>query len=108
MRKNKIKVVIFDLCGVLVNVRWKNLDDVMHENNVKVDKDSFKRISNDVFTLHSFKTSRKAVDVFLKKLGDPKNEKLRKYQLDFLENWENLPPQINMDWLCSDLQNTVV
>lgn len=82
MRKNKIKVVIFDLCGVLVNVRWKNLDDVMHENNVKVDKDSFKRISNDVFTLHSFKTSRKAVDVFLKNWAIQKR-KIKKIPIRF-------------------------
>lgn len=90
MKLTNVKVAIFDLCGVLIDVRWQNLDVIMKKNNVKVDKDTFKRISNEVFTLQKFKTSREAVDVFLQKLNDTDNDKLRKYQIKFLENWGKL------------------
>lgn len=89
-KDRKIKVVIFDLCGVLVDVRWKNLDEILRANNVKTDKEVFKRISSDVFTLQTFKSSAEAVDVFLKAVGEQNNNKLRRYQISFLENWGKL------------------
>lgn len=83
----KIKVIIFDLCGVLVNVAWKNMEEVLEKNHVKIPVDIFRKASEEVFQLHKYKTVEEGVDVFLKKLGLQDNDQLRKTQIEFLNNW---------------------
>lgn len=81
------KVVVFDLCGVLIDVAWENMEDMLKKNNVKVPLDIFRKVSEEVFQLRKHKNIEDGVNVFLKKLKLQNNDLLRKTQISFLNNW---------------------
>jgi len=85
-----IKVFIFDLCGVLIDVEWENMEEVLEKNQVKVLTDIFRKTSEDVFQLHRYNTIEEGVDVFLERLGLQDNDQLRRTQIEFLNNWGKL------------------
>lgn len=85
-----IKVVIFDLCGVLINVAWENMEEVLEKNHVKIPMDVFRKTSEGVFQLHKYNTTEEGVNIFLKSLGLQDNDQLRKTQIEFLNNWGKL------------------
>lgn len=82
-----IKVVIFDLCGVLIDVDWKNMEEILKKNKVKVPVDIFRKTSEEVFQLKKHISIENGVDIFLKKLNLQNNNMLRKTQISFLNNW---------------------
>lgn len=86
----KIKLIIFDLCGVLIDVAWEDMDEILKRNNVKVERETFKKISGEVFTLKTHKSNKDAVETFLMKIGEGNNDKLRQYQINFLDEWGKL------------------
>jgi len=85
-----IKVVIFDLCGVLINVAWENMDEVLQKNHVKIPMDVFRKTSEEVFQFHKYNTIEEGVDIFLERLELQNNDPLRKTQIEFLNNWGTL------------------
>lgn len=88
-----IKVVIFDLCGVLINVAWENMDEVLKKNNVSIPVENFRKASEEIFQLHSYDNIEESVDIFLKKLGLEDNKQLRQTQINFINNWGKLATQ---------------
>lgn len=85
-----IKVVIFDLCGVLINVAWENMDEVLEKNHVKIPKDVFRKTSEEIFQLYKYNTIEEGVDIFLERLGLQDNDILKRTQIEFLNNWGKL------------------
>lgn len=85
-----LKVVIFDLCGVLINVKWENMEDILKRDGVDTPVDDFRKISESVFQLKNFKTIEEGVNVFLDKLKLQNNHKLRTDQIKFLNTWGKL------------------
>lgn len=84
------KVVIFDLSGVLINVQWEDLDAILRRNRVQIDKNLFLKASQEIFQIGNYKNVNDGVETFLRKVGEENNERLRKYQIDFLNNWGKL------------------
>lgn len=82
-----IKVVIFDLCGVLINVMWENMEEVLKKNNVSIPVEIFRKSSEEIFQLHNYDNIEEGVDIFLKKLGLEDNKQLKQTQIDFINNW---------------------
>lgn len=88
-----IKLVIFDLCGVLINVEWKNMEEVLKNNNVSVPTEIFRKTSEEIFQLYSYNDVEEGVDIFLKKLRLEDNKQLRQTQINFINNWGKLATQ---------------
>ena len=82
-----IKVVIFDLCGVLIDVAWEDMGQILKKNKVKVSEDVFRKTSEEVFQLEKYTNIENGVDIFLKKLNLQNNDTLKKTQISFMNNW---------------------
>lgn len=85
-----IKVVIFDLCGVLIDVAWENIEQVLEKNHVKIPMDVFRKTSEEIFQLHKYDIIEEGVDIFLERLGLQDDNELRITQIEFLNNWGKL------------------
>lgn len=82
-----IEVVVFDLCGVLIDVAWQDMGQILKKNKVRVSEDVFRKISEEVFQLNKYTSTKNSVDIFLKKLNLQGNNTLRKTQISFINNW---------------------
>ncbi|KUK83415.1 MAG: HAD superfamily hydrolase [Microgenomates bacterium 39_6] len=90
-----IKLVIFDLCGVLIDVAWQNMGQILKENKVGVSEDIFRKTSEEVFQLNKYTSIEYSVDIFLKRLNLQDNDTLRKTQISFINNWgEEAKPNV--------------
>ncbi|MEK7550512.1 MAG: HAD-IA family hydrolase [Patescibacteria group bacterium] len=88
-----IKLVIFDLCGVLINVSWENMEEVLKKNSISIPAEFFRKTSEEIFQLHKFNHIEDGVDIFLKRLGLEDNKQLRQTQINFINNWGKLATQ---------------
>lgn len=87
------KVVVFDLCGVLINVAWENMDEVLKKNDVSASIEIFRKTSEEIFQLYKYDNIEDGVDIFLKRLGLKNNKQLRQTQINFINNWGKLATQ---------------
>lgn len=80
-----IKLIIFDLFGVIINSNFGNLEENLKRNNVKISSNLFNKNFKEVFQLNHFNNIEDGIDLLLQKIGEENNLSLKQEQIEFFK-----------------------